>query len=125
MQLIPALDLYNRNIVRLYQGSFDKMKVYEIKPEKIVLRLKEKGFEYIQLIDLEGAEKGYPVHLDLLQRLSEQGVGILYGGGLRTCDQIDEAFKHGATRIYSGSLILKNPDIGKKIFNKWRDKVIP
>lgn len=125
MQLIPALDLYNGNIVRLYQGSFDKMKIYDIQPEKIVLRLKEKGFEYLQLIDLEGAEKGYPAHLDLLGRLSEQGIRILYGGGLRTCDQIDEAFKHGANRIYSGSLILKNPEIAERIFNKWRDKVIP
>lgn len=125
MKILPSIDLYRGRIIRLYQGNFNNIKVYEKSPLVIAEFLKGLGYKNLQVIDLEGAQKGNPVHTDLLRELASTGLRIFFGGGLRSAANIETAFRYGAEFVYSGSLLIKNTPARRELFKKWGNRIIP
>jgi len=125
LKILPSIDLYGGKIIRLYQGKFNNIKVYERSPLEITEFLKDLGYKDLQVIDLEGAQKGNPVHADLVKELASTGLRIFFGGGLRSAADIETAFKHGAEFVYSGSLLIKNISARRELFKKWGNRIIP
>ncbi|MDD4837145.1 MAG: 1-(5-phosphoribosyl)-5-[(5-phosphoribosylamino)methylideneamino] imidazole-4-carboxamide isomerase [Dethiosulfovibrio sp.] len=124
LELYPAIDLYGGKVVRLENGRFDRMKTYGEYPVETALELARSGCRWLHLIDLEGAEKGRPVHLATLKDIkAATGASIQYGGGLRTERQVEEALNGGANRVYLGSLIFKGDP--KALWSRFGPKVVP
>ncbi len=125
MILYPAIDLYRQRVVRLRQGRFDEQTRYEVSPLDQAQAFKKAGSSWLHVVDLEGAQKGTPCHLDLLKELGATGLSIQYGGGIRTEKDIERALASGASRIMTGSMILKAPDGGKALFEAFGKALVP
>jgi len=123
--LYPAIDLYQQKAVRLRQGRFTEQTRYEVSPVHQAWSFKEMGSSWLHVVDLEGAQKGFPCHLDLLKEFADTGLSIQYGGGIRTPKDAERALASGASRVMTGSMILKAPDGGKSLFETFGNALVP
>lgn len=117
--IIPALDIIQGHIVRLYQGNYDKQSNYG-NPIKIFKQYIQEGADTIHLIDLDGAKK--PANrqtaliTSLIQIASNYSLTTHIGGGIRNAQDIETLLKLGAHRVILGSAAITKPNIVKKWF---------
>lgn len=111
MQIYPAIDLKNKQVVRLYKGDYAKVTVYSDNPVATALSFKEAGAENIHLVDLDGAKEGSPVNYGVIKDIvSETQLFAEVGGGIRDMRRIENYLKAGAGRVILGTAALENPD---------------
>ena len=72
MNVFPAIDLRDGKAVRLYQGDYDQMTVYSENPVDVARSFREKGAEYLHLVDLDGAKDGKLVNFDTIKAIVEE-----------------------------------------------------
>jgi phosphoribosylformimino-5-aminoimidazole carboxamide ribotide isomerase len=95
--------------VRLTQGDYKKKKVYDQSPLEIAIQLNKKGFEYLHLVDLDGARANSPKNLYTLNHIAlETNLHIDFGGGIKSEDSLVQAFRSGAEQVNIGSLSVRN-----------------
>lgn len=112
MILYPAIDILDGRAVRLVKGDFDRKKIYDEDPLAAARGWVEQGAGHLHVVDLDGAKAGAPVNLEHLRRIAgEAGAPVQFGGGLRTHDSIERAFKAGAARVILGTAIFSNPEL--------------
>jgi phosphoribosylformimino-5-aminoimidazole carboxamide ribotide isomerase len=112
MKLYPAIDILGGNAVRLVKGDFDAKKVYDEEPLAAARGWTEAGARHLHVVDLDGAKTGAPVNLEHLRRIvSELGVPVQYGGGLRSARAVDDALEAGAARVILGTAAFTDPDL--------------
>lgn len=112
IEVVPAIDLMGGRCVRLQQGGFDSQKTYPIDPIELAVGFREAGCKRLHIVDLEGAQKGYPVHLKLISEIAKRtGMIIQSGGGIKTKDHFYDAISSGVSKIILGSLAVKNPTL--------------
>ena len=100
MNIYPAIDLKAGQCVRLYQGSYDQVTVYDQDPIKLALSFVEQGAKILHVVDLDGAKLGKPVQSDLIAMIKKTSkASIQMGGGIRTHQQIEGLFDKGIDRI--------------------------
>jgi phosphoribosylformimino-5-aminoimidazole carboxamide ribotide isomerase len=108
--LIPSIDLRGGQCVRLLKGEFDAETRYDIDPRELLARYGKAGVRWLHLVDLDGARDGTPGNRTLIREMAAQPrIGIQLGGGLRTRELIDEAFRNGVSRAVIGSAAVENP----------------
>lgn len=111
MQIYPAIDLKNKQVVRLYKGDYAKVTVYSGNPVATALSFKEAGAGNIHLVDLDGAKEGSPVNYGVIKDIvSETQLFAEVGGGIRDMRRIENYLKAGAGRVILGTAALENPD---------------
>lgn len=111
MQIYPAIDLKNKQVVRLYKGDYAKVTVYSDNPVATALSFKEAGSGNIHLVDLDGAKEGSPVNYGVIKDIvSETQLFAEVGGGIRDMRRIENYLKAGAGRVILGTAALENPD---------------
>jgi len=116
--IIPAFDLMNGMIVRLYQGDYLKYKNYDVKLINYLKEYKLKGIKVIHLVDLDGAKNSKNRQIELFKKiLSYNIIPIQIGGGIRTTQDIRTLLDLGVKRVVIGSSIIKN----KHKVKKWLD----
>lgn len=125
MIIYPAVDLYDSKIVRLYQGEYGKKTEYPFSPTELVKKFISQGAGWVHIVDLEGAEKGHPVHLDVVRQIATMGIKVQMGGGLRAVEDIEAALESGARRVYVGSILAKDSDAAVKLYSRWGNRIIP
>ena len=122
IEIIPAIDLIDGKCVRLKQGDYKQKKIYADDPLVLAREFEQAGIKRLHLVDLEGAKKGLPVHLEVLFVLArETSLVIDYGGGLRTREQAVAALQAGANQITGGSIAVSN----EPVFQQWIDRFGP
>jgi phosphoribosylformimino-5-aminoimidazole carboxamide ribotide isomerase len=96
--------------VRLEQGDFERKKEYSLSPVDYAKSLEDQGFKYLHLVDLDGARKGEPVHLKILEDICRTTkLKVDFGGGVKTTETAKQVFDCGAKQVTAGSLAVKNP----------------
>jgi len=125
MEIFPALDLFEHKVIRLYKGDFNKGTIYSHDPIKTAENFALQGARWIHVIDLEGAKKSTPFHLDLLEKFTKMGLKVQFGGGLRTFKDIENALSAGATRVMVGSLLFRDKSTPNVLFEKFNNSVVP
>ena len=125
MILFPAIDLYAGKVVRLTQGAFDEKTVYGDDPYETAKAFAEAGSSHLHIVDLEGAEAGYPKHLDVLSKIGHLGLKIQYGGGLRSKNAIHDAIRAGAHRLMIGSLLFRTKGMACELHEEFGEAIIP
>ncbi|MCL4137827.1 UNVERIFIED_CONTAM: hypothetical protein GTU68_016675 [Idotea baltica] len=114
MRLIPAIDIIDGKCVRLSQGDYDQKKVYDQSPIEIAKELEKKGYEYLHLVDLDGAKSSRPHNLYVLNQIAlETNLKIDFGGGIKSEDSLVQSLRSGAHQINIGSLAVRNPNLVK------------
>ena len=66
IELIPAIDIINGQLVRLTKGDYEKKKVYSSNPAEIARKFEDIGFKRLHVVDLDGAKSHHVVNLDVL-----------------------------------------------------------
>lgn len=125
MNIFPAIDLYDGKAVRLYKGDYAQMTVYSDDPVKVAREFEKMGAKYLHAVDLEGAEKGVPCHADVVSRIvSETGLLVEIGGGIRSMDTVDEYFNKGADRVILGTSAVTDEAFLKHALEKYGEKIV-
>ena len=99
MKVIPAIDLRDGAVVRLRQGDFAQTRRFDVDPAALARRYADAGADWLHAVDLDGAHAGKPVQLDALAALSDTGMDVQWGGGVRTRADIETLFAAGAARV--------------------------
>ncbi len=104
MNLYPAIDILENRAVRLRQGRFEDKTVYHDDPLQAARSWIEAGARQLHVVDLDGAKSGTPSALRHLERIvSETGIPVQYGGGLRSAAAVRDALSAGADRAVIGT----------------------
>jgi len=114
--IIPAIDIKDGKCVRLFQGDFKKSKVYYKSPVEVARLFEDRGAKLIHIVDLDGAKKGEPVNLPVVEKIiKDVRVGIELGGGIRTVNTIKKLCNLGIKRIILGTKVVENIKFLSKI----------
>mgnify|MGYP003593171825 CR=1 FL=1 len=126
MIIFPAIDLKNGKCVRLQQGKFDHVKVFNENPVSVAKEFEAKGAEYIHLVDLDGALEGELVNREVIEKIIKSvNIPCELGGGIRTIERIEELLNLGIARVILGTIAIKNPELTKEAVKRFGgDKVV-
>jgi phosphoribosylformimino-5-aminoimidazole carboxamide ribotide isomerase len=109
MELLPAIDVRGGRCVRLLKGDFDRETRYDVDPLILAQSYADLGAQWLHLVDLDGAEQGEPVILELVAQMrTSTGLNIQLGGGVRSYENLVRALAV-AQRIVIGSLAVTQP----------------
>ena len=123
--IIPAVDLIEGQVVRLYQGNYHKKTVYAHDPSSLFNHWVEQGATQLHLVDLDGAANPSKRQISLIQHiLTNVNAKIQVGGGIRTEQDAAALLKAGAQRIVIGSLAVTQPETVRKWFKQWGSDAI-
>ena len=109
MQIFPAIDLRGGQVVRLYQGDYDKETVYAQDPCAVARDFIAAGAGYLHVVDLDGAKDGTLANFDTIAAIVRQGgLSIEVGGGIRTEERIRQYLDLGVDRCILGTIAVKD-----------------
>ncbi len=112
MKIIPAIDIINGKCVRLVQGNFSNKTVYDKDPVDYAKALEDRGFTHLHLVDLDGAKKGTPVNLKIVEQICHQTrLRIDFGGGVKDTETARQVFNTGISQITAGSIAVRDPEM--------------
>ena len=110
--IIPALDLIDGKVVRLYQGDYAQKTVYSDDPQSLYTIYNEQGADWLHLVDLDGAKDVTKRQLSVIRELIKNTPAkIQIGGGVRTEQDVKDLLDAGAERVVIGSTAVKNPEM--------------
>jgi phosphoribosylformimino-5-aminoimidazole carboxamide ribotide isomerase len=112
MILFPAIDLKDGQCVRLKLGDMEQATVFSSNPGAQAARFESQGFDWIHLVDLNGAFAGRPVNGDAVESiLKSVTIPVQLGGGIRNLGQIEGWLARGIRRVILGTVALTDPDL--------------
>ena len=108
MIVIPAIDLLHGKVVRLREGRYDQVTIFDEDPASRA-RAWRGSVPWLHVVDLEGARLGRPIQRDAVRAIIEAfGPGVQTGGGVRTRESFETYRALGASRIVLGSAAVKD-----------------
>jgi phosphoribosylformimino-5-aminoimidazole carboxamide ribotide isomerase len=125
MLIIPAIDLRSGKVVRLFQGKFNREKVYSDNPVKVAKHWARQGAKLLHIVDLDGASSGRSKNLDVLKKIiTEAGIPVEFGGGLRSIEAIADLLNLGAQRVVLGTKAVGDAEFLRKAWKKFGGRII-
>ena len=110
MILYPAIDILDGKVVRLTQGSYDRVTIYEDDPVVQARSFAAEGAAWVHVVDLVGAREGKPVNAAVIERIVRDcSMRVEVGGGIRTMESVDAYRGAGVERIVLGTALVKDP----------------
>lgn len=110
MLLIPAIDLKNGQCVRLRQGKMDEVTVFSPDPVAVAKRWADEGAQRLHVVDLDGAAKGQPVNIKVVEKIvGAVKIPVQVGGGIRDEDTVQRLLNAGAQYIIVGTKAVSAP----------------
>ena len=112
MILYPAIDLKDGQCVRLRQGEMDQATVFNEDPAAQAKTFEDQGFEWLHVVDLNGAFEGTPVNGPAVEAIfAASHLPIQLGGGIRDIDTIANWLDKGIDRVILGTAAVRDPDL--------------
>jgi phosphoribosylformimino-5-aminoimidazole carboxamide ribotide isomerase len=112
--LFPAIDLKEGMAVRLEQGDMARATVFHHDPARQAEAFALQGFEYLHIVDLDGAFAGEPVNAAAVERiLATVTIPAQLGGGIRDMATVEGWLKKGVTRVIIGTAAVRDPALVK------------
>ena len=112
MILFPAIDLKEGRCVRLVRGDMAQATVFNNDPAAQAKAFVDQGFEYLHVVDLDGAFAGKPVNADAVSRILDVcKIPLQLGGGIRDMATIDKWLARGVTRVIIGTAAVRDPSL--------------
>jgi phosphoribosylformimino-5-aminoimidazole carboxamide ribotide isomerase len=108
--LFPAIDLKDGLAVRLQQGDMARATVFNRDPAAQAHAFEAQGFEYLHVVDLDGAFAGKPMNAGAVDRILEAvSVPLQLGGGIRDLATVQAWLDKGVTRVIIGTAAVRDP----------------
>ncbi|HWQ12659.1 MAG TPA: 1-(5-phosphoribosyl)-5-[(5-phosphoribosylamino)methylideneamino]imidazole-4-carboxamide isomerase [Roseiflexaceae bacterium] len=125
MEIIPAIDIKDGQCVRLYQGDFEQLTVYDDDPVAVARRWVEQGARRLHVVDLDGARMGHPVHADVITAVVRAaGVPVQLGGGLRDEATVRMALGLGVERVILGTAAVHAPELIALLVERYGEAIV-
>ncbi len=124
MKIIPAIDLMEGKVVRLYKGNPEEKTVYSENPLEIAKKWEKAGADMIHLVDLD-ATLGRGTNIEIIKKIVEQlSVPVQVAGGLRDESIISQVLTY-ASRVVIGTLAFENKELLQKLLEKFgKEKIV-
>lgn len=114
MILFPAIDLKDGQCVRLKLGDMEQATVFNDSPAAQARSFEEQGFEYLHVVDLNGAFAGESVNGGAVDAILQNvKFPVQLGGGIRTLAHIEAWLNKGLARVILGTIAVRDPDLVK------------
>ncbi|MFB0913036.1 MAG: 1-(5-phosphoribosyl)-5-[(5-phosphoribosylamino)methylideneamino]imidazole-4-carboxamide isomerase [Glaciecola sp.] len=110
--IIPAIDLIDGKVVRLYQGDYNQTTEYQLDPIDVVHQYADDGAQWLHIVDLTGAKDTAKRQLTLISEMvATKRMKFQSGGGVRTKADVEGLLKSGVQRVVIGSLAVTQPEV--------------
>ncbi|HEY1077775.1 MAG TPA: 1-(5-phosphoribosyl)-5-[(5-phosphoribosylamino)methylideneamino]imidazole-4-carboxamide isomerase [Fontimonas sp.] len=110
MLLIPAIDLKGGQCVRLRQGRMDDVTVFSDDPVTMAKRWEDEGAARIHIVDLDGAVKGSPINIAVVEAMTAAvKVPVQVGGGIRDEETVQRYLNAGVQYVIIGTKAVNAP----------------
>jgi phosphoribosylformimino-5-aminoimidazole carboxamide ribotide isomerase len=122
--LFPAIDLKDGQCVRLKLGQMDQATVYNADPTAQAKAFEDQGFEWLHVVDLNGAFAGASVNgaaVEAILKATENPVQL--GGGIRTLAHIEGWLGKGLARVILGTTAVRDPDLVKEACRRFPGRI--
>ncbi len=120
MQIYAAIDIKNGKCVRLKQGNFDDVTIYEQNPVKAAQNWIAQGATYLHIVDLDGAKQGHSENENIIEDIVKlSDVPVQTGGGVRSLEDIERKLSKGVARVILGTVAVKQPELVQKAVQKF------
>ena len=122
--LFPAIDLKDGLCVRLEQGDMARATIFNRDPAAQAHAFEVQGFEYLHLVDLDGAFAGKPVNASAVDRILETvSIPVQLGGGIRDTATVEAWLDKGVTRVIIGTAAVRDPPFVKQAARDYPGRV--
>jgi phosphoribosylformimino-5-aminoimidazole carboxamide ribotide isomerase len=109
--LFPAIDLKEGRCVRLIQGDMDQATVFNDDPAAQAVSFAAQGFEWLHVVDLDGAFAGQPMNAAAVQSILRRiAIPVQLGGGIRDMRTVEGWLAQGVARVIIGTAAVRDPD---------------
>lgn len=118
IEIIPAIDIIGGKCVRLTKGDYDKQRTYADNPAEMAAELESLGARRLHVVDLDGAKSRHIVNTATLEQITGRtNLFVDFGGGIKSEDDIERAFRSGASMVTVGSVAVTD----KALMQRWID----
>ena len=122
--LFPAIDLKDGQCVRLKLGEMAHATVFNDDPADQALQFERAGFEYLHIVDLNGAFAGKPVNGHAVEAILKKiKMPVQLGGGIRDLATIETWLAKGIRRVILGTMAVRNPALVREACKKFPGRV--
>jgi phosphoribosylformimino-5-aminoimidazole carboxamide ribotide isomerase len=112
IRIIPAIDIFDGQCVRLSEGDFTTKKVYYKNPLDVAKMFENGGVKFLHLVDLDGARQKKIINHKVLESIAvNTSLSIDFGGGIQSNEDLRIAFSSGADAVTAGSIMIKNESL--------------
>jgi phosphoribosylformimino-5-aminoimidazole carboxamide ribotide isomerase len=112
MILFPAIDLKDGACVRLKLGDMEQATVFNTDPAAQARAFEEQGFDYLHVVDLNGAFAGQPVNGEAVEGiLKSVKMPVQLGGGIRDRAGVEAWLDKGIARVILGTIAVRDPEL--------------
>ncbi|HEY8380857.1 MAG TPA: 1-(5-phosphoribosyl)-5-[(5-phosphoribosylamino)methylideneamino]imidazole-4-carboxamide isomerase [Microvirga sp.] len=124
MILFPAIDLKEGRCVRLVQGDMDQATIFNDDPAAQGAAFEAQGFEWLHVVDLDGAFAGKPMNGAAVEGILERvRIPVQLGGGIRDMRTVEGWLKKGIARVIIGTAAVRDPDFVREAARLFPGKV--
>ena len=124
MKIFPAIDLRDKKAVRLFQGDYDQMTVYNDDPAEVAKGFAKAGAKNLHMVDLDGAKDGTLANFDVVRDVIEKtDMFVEIGGGIRDEERIRKYIDAGAGRVILGTVAAKDPGFVADMTARYGEKI--
>jgi phosphoribosylformimino-5-aminoimidazole carboxamide ribotide isomerase len=123
--VFPAIDILGGRAVRLAQGDYERVTVYNEDPVDQARRFVDAGAEWMHVVDLDGARDGVPGNIEVIERIARNtGARLEVGGGVRTLETMGRLTEAGVERVVVGTKLVTDPDFVRNAVRCCGDAVV-
>lgn len=124
MIILPAIDLKDGKVVRLFKGEFDTVHQVADDPIATAKAFYNAGARYIHMVDLDGAKDGVRKNAHIVRAVAQQvGLKVELGGGIRSMADLKEVFSLGVYRAVIGSAAVSHPEFVKEAAAQYGERI--
>ena len=129
MNIIPAIDILEGQVVRLVKGELQNKIVYSDNPIEIAEKLETQGAEIIHVVDLDATlttgwnnnQNNTEIILKIIDTIK---IPVQVAGGIRSIDAINKMFEKKAEKIVIGTLAYKKPQVLQQLSKDKVEKIV-
>ncbi len=123
--MLPAIDLIEGKVVRLYQGDYGQKTEYQLDPIEVVHQYADQGADRLHIVDLTGAKDTKRRQLALIKAMAAtQRMQFQAGGGVRTEQDVEDLLETGIARVVIGSVAVSQPEMVQDWFRQYGAEAI-
>ncbi len=124
MNILPAIDLYDKKAVRLVRGDYSRMTVYSSNPAEVAKKFAASGAMWLHTVDLEGAENGTTPNINTVSEIVKNcSLKVEIGGGIRSEETIKKYLDIGVSRVIIGTAAVTDRDFLERMSIKYANRL--